>query len=231
MHNVFILGGTSGIGKALGELLIREGYNVVVGGRNVEKVNFPAKVKIDVTMEDCREILNSALHRYKIDTFIYCSGTGFLNLDLDITKETPALEVNVAGFVRCIVDVYKFFESKGNGTVAVITSVAGERGLRFAPAYSASKRFMISYLQALRQKSIKEKRNIKIIDIRPGFVDTPLIAGDSSRYAFLVIKPGKAAKIIYKSIKSGKNKIYVPWYWSLLAFVIKTAPRFVYNRV
>ena len=233
MKKIFILGGTSGIGKALAELLQKEGYNVFVAGRNIEKVeNLPNKIRLDVTDDNCVDILEGFLKDNDIDTFIYSSGVGYVNHSLELGKEKTAVEVNVAGFTRCVNIAYHYLSSRNYKTVlAAISSVAGARGLRHASAYSASKAYIITYLEALRGISIKKKSGVSVIDIRPGFVKTPLIDGESGKYAFLTITADKAAGIIYNGLKSNRNLIYVPWFWRVVVLGMRMLPRFIFRLI
>ncbi len=235
MNNIFILGGTSGIGKALAELLIYKGYNVFIAGRNVDKVEilpYSNKLKLDVTKKECSDILKKFLEKNNIDTFIYSSGVGYVNHNLEEEKELKAVEVNVTGFTRCINVAYHYLSSKNDKTIlAAISSVAGIRGLRHAPSYSASKAYIITYLEALRGISYKNKSGVSIVDIRPGFVKTPLIGGESGKYAFFTVTSEKAAKIIYKALEKRRKRIFVPWFWGFIALIIRVLPEFIFRLI
>ena len=238
MANVLITGATSGIGKSLVELYVKEGYFVIATGRNLEKIKELSKYEncvvtyLDVISENCEEVLYDLSRRYDLDIIILNAGTGFVNKNLDSEKEFKAIDVNVVGFTKCLLASYKFFEEKGKGILVGISSVAGIRGLRYAPAYSASKSYIMTYLEGLRHKSSKEKNGIHVLDIRPGFVRTPLILnGESKKYSFGSISSEKAAKLIYKSIKRCKKVTYIPWWWSIISMVIKFLPRKIFYRI
>ena len=70
---------------------------------------------------------------------------------------------------------FDYFRKQGGGHLAAISSIAGTKGLGAAAAYSASKRYQNTYLDALAQLSRMQRLDIRITDIRPGFVDTPLL--------------------------------------------------------
>jgi short-subunit dehydrogenase len=218
----------------LAALLVSKEKNVIVSGRHIEKIELESigKVRMDVSDKQCKEILLSILEKYNVDTVVVSSGIGFVNHDLDEKKEEETLLVNVTGFLRCVLTAYKYFDNNGvKGMVVGISSVAGRRGLRHAPAYSASKAFVSEYLFALRHKSIYEKKGIDVIDIRPGFVATPLISGESSDYAFFTISANKAAKGIYNAMKRRKNIVYVPWYWRIIAVGMRWLLNFLFFRL
>ena len=86
----------------------------------------------------------------------------------------------------------------------------------------------MNYLESLRHLSVKNRDNIYVTDIRPGFVDTPMAQGDS---VFWASSPKKAAIQIYRAIKFKKKIAYIThrWYW--LHWIIKLMPSFIYNRI
>jgi short-subunit dehydrogenase len=136
MKNILILGGTSGIGKSLARLLVQKGFNVFIAGRSVDKIHdFKNKLKLDVRDEQCSKILKEFLTKNNIDAFLYSSGVGYVNQNLELGKELSATEVNVVGFTRCINVAFHYLSSRNENTLlGAISSVAGVRGLRHAPA-------------------------------------------------------------------------------------------------
>ncbi|HEX3045891.1 MAG TPA: SDR family NAD(P)-dependent oxidoreductase, partial [Bacillota bacterium] len=113
------------------------------------------------------------------------------------------------------------FLEQGHGVLVGISSIAGIRGNPIAPAYNASKAFVSNYLEGLRCKVKKLPMNIKIVDIRPGFVDTAMAKGDR---LFWVASPQKAAQQIYRCIQQGKEKAYITRRWLLFAWLLKLLP-------
>ncbi len=237
MQRVLITGATSGIGKALTGLLLDKGVFVVATGRHIDKIKELNKYDnvviayLDVTSENCCNILMKLAAEYDVDTIVLNAGGGYVNHELDENKELFAVNVNVAGFTKCALASYKYLRKRGGGLLAGVSSVAGTRGIRHAPAYNASKSYVISYLESLRHKATKEKTNIQITDIRPGFVKTPLISGESGNYAFGVTEVDKAAMLIYKALQRRKSVVYIPWWWKVVAMIMKLAPRKIYYKV
>jgi short-subunit dehydrogenase len=159
---------------------------------------------------------------------IISSGSGDLNPSLDSEIENETNAVNVTGFTAAADWAFNFFERQKSGHLAAITSIAGIRGGRHAPAYNASKAYQINYLQGLRQKAVNLKLPIFITDARPGFVDTPMAKGEG---LFWVASPQKAALQIYRAIESKRKMTYITKRWRLIAFIIKHLPGFLYNRM
>jgi len=87
---------------------------------------------------------------------------------------------------------------------------------------------MSNYLEGLRKKVAKEKIDITITDIQPGFVDTAMSKGDG---LFWVATPQKAAKQIYQVIQQKKKKAYITKRWVIIAWLLKIIPDFIYNKI
>lgn len=233
-----VVGSTSGIGRAVAVELLEQGYRVGVVGRREEllqslKEAYPNDVEtliLDVMdISSIAKSLNNLEERVgRVELYIHCSGRGIRNKELDLSQELITTETNVEGFTASINWAYKYFQKSGGGTIAAISSIAGLRGFALSPSYSASKSFQITYLEALAQKSIGEKSNIKVIDIRAGFVDTAMGNGEG---AFWQCSAERAAKQIITSVHKGKEVIYVTKRWVLVAKLLKIIPGFWFRRL
>jgi short-subunit dehydrogenase len=238
MKKAIVVGASSGIGRGLAELLAANGYQVAITGRRyhlLEEIRnqHPGKFIIssfDVTHSELVE--NKLEELVKIldglDLFIISAGGGDLNEGLDFAIEKKMINLNVSAFTQMADWVYRYFRSQGYGHLVAISSIAGLRGLRHAPAYNATKAYQISYLEALRQKSMHLKLPITVTDIRPGFVDTPNAKGEGRFWQSSV---QKASRQIFKAIKSEKKVAYITKRWWLIAMAMKAMPKFLYDRV
>ena len=92
-----------------------------------------------------------------MDVFLLSSGIGKQNLSLQPDIELQTAATNVSGFIRMVNAAYHYFEQHGKGHIAVISSIAGTKGLGSAPAYSATKRFQNTYIDALDQIGTHEE--------------------------------------------------------------------------
>ena len=112
----------------------------------------PEQIKIqslDVTQADAAEKLNTLIRKLGgMDLFLLSSGIGFQNPELDIDIELNTARTNVEGFTRMVDTAFDYFKQHGGGHLAVISSIAGTKGLGIAPAYSATKRFQNTYIDA-----------------------------------------------------------------------------------
>ena len=227
-----------GIGRALVKVLVAKGFTVGATGRREQllaelQAEYPGKVftsTFDVT--DVAKVTDklSALARELggLDLLVLSSGTGHVNHTLDFAKEKEAIDTNVLPFTLIAGWAFSFFEQQKAGHFVGITSIAGLRGGRHAPAYNATKAFQIRYLEGLRAKAKKAGLPIVITDIRPGFVDTAMAKGDD---VFWVAPVEKAAMQIYRAIENQRSVAYVTRRWALIACVLRLLPKFVYERI
>ena len=162
-----------------------------------------------------------------LDLLVLSSGTGKINPALDPGIEKFTNEVNVAGFTAVADWAINYFEKQGHGHFAAITSVAAIRGSRYAPAYNASKAYQVNYLEGLRQRLFHLKKPIYITDIRPGFVDTAMAAGN----VFWMATVDKAAKQILHAIKNKRKVVYIIKRWRIIAILLRLIPGFLYERM
>jgi short-subunit dehydrogenase len=123
---------------------------------------------------------------------------------------------------------YRYFAQHGGGQLAVISSIAGVKGLGSAPAYSATKRFQNTYIDALEQLAYMEKLPIHFTDIRPGFVQTALLKDD--KYP-LTMDPDYAARKIVKAIDRKKRRTIIDWRYAILVFFWKLIPACIWKRL
>lgn len=235
---IVIAGASSGLGFETAKLFISAGWKVAVCARRVERLKpltelNPDNVtayQLDVCDGSSPTVLQQILQEgEKTDVYFHVAGIGSHNRDLDIDKEINTLNTNALGFVKCIDTAYNYFKTVGGGHIAAITSIAGTKGLSAAPSYSATKRMQWTYLQCLAQLSHSSGADIKITDIRPGFVKTDLL--DKNMDYPLLLKPPYAAKIIYKAIINKKRVKIIDWKYSVLVFFWKLIPDFVWERL
>jgi oxidoreductase, short chain dehydrogenase/reductase family protein len=139
------------------------------------------------------------------------------------------METNAVGFTRMIGCAYRYFANKGGGHIACITSIAGTKGLGPAPAYSATKAMQNTYLQALEQLAACKHHNIHFTDIRPGFVDTPLLAGTS--HLPMLMTTEKVARSIIKAINNRLHICIIDTRWCLLTFFWRLIPNWIWRRI
>lgn len=235
MKKIVIIGASSGIGNRVARDFARMGWSVGVAARRREplkqlKKDFPGQVvyrTLDVTTRESVQQLGDLIEALGgMDVLLYATGTGFQNPELDITRETVTLETNVVGMARMTLAAYRYFRDTNPetpGRIAVITSVASTKGIGVAAAYSASKRFQRTYLEALEQLAHRQRVNVKFTDIRPGFIRTPLL--DPAKDYPMIMTLDYAAPLIELAIIKGKRVATVDWRWRLLCAAWQMIPR------
>jgi short-subunit dehydrogenase len=163
-----------------------------------------------------------------MDLMIYSSGFGEPADHLDPETEMSTTRTIVNGFVGIASFAFNWFVQQRHGQIAVISSVAAERGGRHSPAYNASKAFVSNYAEGLNLKAAKLKADITITDIRPGFVNTKMAKGHGQ---FWVADVNKAAKQIMHAIKRKKRVAYITKRWRYVAWLFKRLPYDLYKRI
>lgn len=238
MKKAIVLGASSGIGHEVARLFIAQGWVVGVAARRTDKLTdlqnlAPERVftaQIDVTDEAAEASLQQLIERMGgLDLYFHAAGIGWQNPNLEAEKELKTMETNAVGFTRLVGCAYRYFANNGGGHIACITSIAGTKGLGPAPAYSASKAMQNTYLQALEQLAISKHHNIHFTDIRPGFVDTPLLAG-SSRLPMLMTTE-KVARSILKAVDSRRLVCVIDTRWAVLTFLWRLIPNWIWRRM
>ena len=233
-----IMGATSGIGYEVARLLLSEGWKLGLAGRREENLRklqseFPGQVcikAIDVKDEDAGNALFSLIDELGgMDMYFHSSGIGHQNANLDADIELNTLETNGTGFTRMVGAAFRYFRDKGKGHIAVISSIAGTKGLGIAAAYSATKRFQNTYIDALEQLASMKKIDIRFTDIRPGFVATNLL-NDGKKYPMLM-KTDYTARLIVKALNRKKRIAVIDWKYRILVFFWRLIPRCVWKRM
>lgn len=238
MKRIIIIGASSGIGREVARQFIRQGYVIGVAARHEYalqelKSNAPRQViyrLIDVTAEDAPSKLQELVTELGgMDIFLLCAGIGKQNASLQMDIELSTARTNVLGFIRMVDTAYGYFREKGKGHIAVISSIAGTKGLGAAPAYSATKSFQNIYIEALEQLARMHHLDIHFTDLRPGFVDTDLL-NDGKKYP-LLMSSEKVARRIVRAIERQEPVCTIDWRYRILVFFWRLVPRFIWKRL
>jgi len=237
MPKAIIIGTSTGIGRALAFELHRQGWEIAITGRHPEALDQIRKelggshVHLrgldlrgpETAMETVCELIDVM---GGLDLMIVNAGILPINPQFDWAPEIEGVRVNIIGFQAMCHVACHYFENQGHGHLAGISSIAALRGTGRAPVYNASKAFMVNYMEGLRQRYYKTK--IHITDLRPGFIETQMIAGRPG--LFWVVSAERAARDIVKAIHQKKKVAYVPGRWWWIAQIWKILPEFIYHR-
>ena len=204
MKRIVIVGATSGIGLEVARLCIRAGWRVGAAGRRKEALE---------------ALRSEAPGQVETET-------------IDITRDDAP--ERLARLVERLGGMEIYFHASGIGSRntalrAVISSIAGTKGLGSAPAYSATKRMQNTYIDALAQLSRMENCGIRFTDIRPGFVATPLLSGDG-RYPMLMRTEKVAARIMHV-LRHPRRRVVIDRRYALMVFFWKLIPEWLWERL
>lgn len=238
MKRCIILGASSGIGKAVAEQLIAQGWTVGVAARRTElldkiKALAPERVTtkaIDVNQENATALCAELIEEMGgIDLFFYSVGIGWQNPNLEEEKELKTIQTNALAFTRMMGFAFRYFaDNNAEGHIACISSIAGTKGLGAAPAYSATKAMQTTYIQALEQQALKRKLKTHFTNIQPGFVDTELLSGT---HFPLLMQPEKVAKSIIKALNKRKHKVVIDTRWSIITTLWSILPNWIWRKM
>ncbi len=234
---VIIIGASSGMGREMAMGYAAAGWRVGITGRRGVLLQeladrFPAQVRIqvfDVTGPDNIAQLEQLIAALGgMDLLIYNSGYGEPADTIDPVIERQTTQVNVNGFAEIVAYAVNYFIRQGHGHIAATSSVAALRGNSFAPAYSASKAYMSTYMEGLYMKAKRMGWPLTITDLRPGFVATKMARGNGR---FWVAPPEKAAAQMMRAISKKRFRVYITRRWWLVAQLVRWLPGFIYHRI
>jgi short-subunit dehydrogenase len=240
---ILIIGATSAIAASTAKIFLQHNNEVLLTARNPFKLKAVAndltlKSKKEIkTMifdatdfENHKQLFYDAVDFLKgLDLILIANGTlpvqeKILNDTQDVLYEIDSNAISVISISTIAAD---FFEQQGYGTIAVISSVAGDRGRQSNYIYGAAKGFVSIFLQGLRNRLYP--KGIHVLTIKPGFVDTPMTADNPKNFLFAT--PDKVASDIYKAIINKKDIIYNPWFWRYIMLIIKLIPERIFKKM
>lgn len=145
----------------------------------------------------------------------------------DVTLTLQEFQTNAASTIALLTRIANVLEQQRHGTIAVITSVAGDRGRQSNYVYGAAKAAVDTFLEGLRQRL--HKAGVNVVTIRPGLIDTPMTAAFEK--GFLWSRPEHVSGPIYRAIVRGTDVVYVPRFWWLVMTVICALPRSIFKAI
>lgn len=245
-ETVLILGATSGIARALCHVMAERGCRLILAGRRVDELEaIAADLAIRYRREHLVELLDAldyASHRgfferclehveNELDGVVLCYGylpdQELAQRDFDEARET--IDVNFTSAVSLLELAAGYFQQRGRGWIAAISSVAGDRGRQSNYTYGAAKAGLTAYLQGLRNRLYHV--GVHVVTIKPGFVDTPMVHGRLNPNSPLVASPERVARDIDRAIRRRRAVLYTPWFWRYIMLVVRLLPEFVFKRM
>lgn len=234
---VLITGASTGIGRALAEILSKKNVMLALVARRENLLTEIApgnenvmRIKCDVSVKDeVEEAYRNILNKFgKIDIAILNAGFSVRMTaeEYDTEFAEKIYGANVFGIFYWIEQLLPDLIKRRGGTIVGVSSLADTKGFSKSGFYSSSKAAVTIYLEGL--SSELRKYNIKVITVRPGFVRTPMT--DKNEFEMpLLMEPEKAADIILKGIQKEKRKIQFPWLLVVLTNLIKYIPNSLFE--
>ncbi len=239
-----VLGATSGIAEATCRIWAAEGANIFLVGRSADKLNAVAadlRVRgaafVDIAVADLDDLAQHPdLMAHAITQL---GGLDVAYLAFGILGDQPQAEVDAAHAeqilhtnftapVSMLTWLANFCVKQGHGTLAVLSSVAGDRGRKSNYVYGSSKAGLTAFVDGLRNRVDRE--GVHVLTIKPGPVGTAMTAGMPG--AEKMADPEKVAATIAKAIAAGKGGIlYVPGIWWPIMTVIKAIPDSIFKKL
>jgi short-subunit dehydrogenase len=235
-----VTGGSLGIGAALARRLAARGTRVAICARRREPLDEVAAslgenaVAIQADLSDparAAAVVDEAAERMGgLDLVVANAGIGIRRSGRKLTPADvlPTLQLNLVGACATLTAAIPHFIKRGSGHLVGISSVAGYRGLPGLAAYSASKAGLSTFLESLRVDL--RPWGIRVTDVRPAYVDTPLTQTNRRPMPFLM-GADEAARRILRALERGRAVYTFPWPMALFVRFLSTLPPAVYDRV
>jgi decaprenylphospho-beta-D-erythro-pentofuranosid-2-ulose 2-reductase len=243
MANVLIIGATSAIAQEVAKIYAHKGSKLFLAARDSHKLEqvvqdlevrgaeVVGNLSLDlVKIEQHDELLSKADETLSgIDIVLIAHGTlpDQKLCEASVTQTLQELQINLLSTLSLLTLLANYFEKQGSGCLAVISSVAGDRGRQSNYIYGAAKGGLSIFLQGLRNRL--NKAGVCVLTIKPGFVITPMTT--EFKKGFLWAQPKVVAEAIVKAIQKRKDVVYVPWFWRWIMVIIRSIPESIFKRM
>ncbi|MQU21972.1 SDR family oxidoreductase [Pseudomonas helleri] len=244
MKRILIIGATSAISAACARLWAEQGSEFFLVARNLEKLEQTAadlkgRGAKSVTLH-CMDATDFVAHGamlesclatlQQIDIALIAHGTlpDQKVCEQEVSVALQEFANNGTSVIALLTLLANQFETQRCGTLAVISSVAGDRGRPSNYLYGTAKAAVSTFCEGLRARLFKV--GVHVIDIKPGFVDTPMTQG-LNLPAVLIVTPELVAMQVVDGINKKTDILYTPKRWRLIMQIIKSIPVFLFKRL
>ncbi len=243
MRRILVMGAGSAIAEATAREFARRGDALFLVGRNAQRLQAIAddlKVRgarsAQIAVLDARDMaafpamLDDAERTMGgLDAALIAHGIlpDQVSCQNAVDPLIDQFEVNALSVMALCTHLAARFEGRGAGVIAVLSSVAGDRGRQSNYAYGAAKAAINAFTSGLRQRLYA--KNVKVVTVKPGFVDTPMTA--SFKKGLLWASPQSVGRSIARAMIRGTPVVYVPWFWRPIMLIIRVVPETVFQRL
>lgn len=243
MRKVLIVGAASAIAQATARYMASNGDRIYLLARDADKLDIIAgdlkargADQVETEVFDANDwarhaqVVAEAVGKLEgLDTVLIAHGTlpDQGKCEGSVEQVRGEFETNALSTISLLTVLAPIFQEQGHGTIAVISSVAGDRGRQSNYVYGAAKAAVTTYLSGLRNRL--QQHGVQVLTIKPGFVDTPMTAEFPKN--FLWASADDVGGKIYQAIEKGKDVLYVPWFWTIIMMIIRAVPEGVFKRL
>jgi len=241
MKNVLILGATSDMAQAIAKKYAAEGWSLTLAaleGDLLEPIAGDLRVRTNLPVEavefDATDFSSHSSFYEGLITkpdavicvFGYMGDQMVARTDFEEVKRT--IDINFTGAVSILNIVAEDFEKRGHGSIAGISSVAGDRGRQSNYIYGCAKAGLTTYLAGLRNRLAKS--GVHVMTVKPGFCRTKMTE-HLDLPAALTADPEQVADAVFKGLEKKRNVVYTLWMWRYIMLIICHIPEFIFKKM
>jgi len=230
--NVVIIGATSAIAQETARLYAQSGASLFLVARDESKLQ---AVAADLRVRGAKDVATfvaDLADRSRDAAIVAAAGAPDVVLiahgslpdqrvvELDAAAQVAEFELNATSVIALTAHFANVLERNRRGTLAVIGSVAGDRGRRSNYIYGAAKAAVHAFCEGLRGRLAAS--GVNVVLIKPGWVDTPMTSGIKKNPLFA--SAASVAKGIERAITKGQGSVYVPGYWRWISLIVQMLP-------
>lgn len=243
MRRILIVGATSAIAQAAARVWAARGDALFLVGRDLARLESIAAdlairgagqvdcAAMDATdvEADAAVIERAAASLGGLDTALIAHGTlsDQAACQASVAQTLAEINVNALSVVALLTLLANRFERQRGGTIAVISSVAGDRGRGSNYVYGSAKALVSAFASGLRQRMYRAR--VTVVTLKPGFVDTPMTAAFAK--GPLWAQPSRVAAGLVRAIDRGAPVVYLPGFWRPIMFVVRAIPERWFSRL
>jgi short-subunit dehydrogenase len=243
MKKTLLIGANSGIAEAVARRLAARGERLYLLGRSPERLRSLAEdlgvrggqvagsAVFDAKRLDTHaEILEAAVQALGgLDAVLIAHGTlgDQKACEASVSETMDQLSTNALSVISLCTLLANRLEAQGSGCLAVISSVAGDRGRQSNYVYGTAKAAVSAFTQGLRNRLYRS--GVRVLTVKPGFVDTPMTAG--LKKGPLFASADRVAGGIVAAMDKGKDVVYLPFFWAPIMALIRAVPERVFKKL
>jgi decaprenylphospho-beta-D-erythro-pentofuranosid-2-ulose 2-reductase len=241
MKNLLILGATSDMAQAIARTYAAKKWTLTLAARDPNRLESIASdlrvrtnTEVDIVAFDAQDFSNHESFYHSLSTkpdavvaaFGYMGDQDLARSNVDQARKT--IEINFTGMVSILGIIADDFEKRGDGFIAAISSVAGDRGRQSNYIYGSAKAGLTAYLSGLRNRLAS--KGVQVMTVKPGFCRTKMTE-NLELPASLTASPEQVAQAVYKGMEKGSNTVYTLWMWRWIMLIIKHIPEFIFKKM